>query len=455
MFPVYSLEKAAEKDHELIARYHLDESILIDNAAQGVFQAVSSFIHGRILVMAGPGNNGSDGLALVSILLDHGYKPDLFLLYEKGNEENLKRRKTLPSGIRIVSDTSGYDTVFDALFGFSFHGTADGRTLKALQDARSAATVIAVDVPSAGAIAADYTVSLMCWKDVLFEPLSRGRNGKLFFYNPGFPENELISSPYDIYLLAEDDLSLPEMKISDYKNTRGHLAVLGGSERYTGAPRLTARSAFFSGAGLVSIITDSDRIRDENPAVIITPPSSADLSSYGSLVVGPGWDSGDSGLFRKAVESGKNLVIDADALRFVPGYKLGGRAVLTPHVGEYRKLAAALGVPDGLGNADALAASLKRISMETESIIVLKASSVWITDGRRIRIYDGANPSLGVAGSGDVLSGVTGALLLSGLSPFDAAVNAVILHQKAGRKAHEEYGYYSAEELILSVGRCR
>ena len=78
-----------------------------------------------------------------------------------------------------------------------------------------------------------------------------------------------------------------------------------------------------------------------------------------------------------------------------------------------------------------------------------------ITSGDDIFIYDGANPSLGVAGSGDVLAGVIGALLAEGYSPLDAAKNGVILHQRAGRRAHEEYGYYSAEELILEVGKCR
>ena len=72
-----------------------------------------------------------------------------------------------------------------------------------------------------------------------------------------------------------------------------------------------------------------------------------------------------------------------------------------------------------------------------------------------VYIYHGANPSLGVAGSGDVLSGIIGALLAEGETPLRAAIDGVILHQKAGRNAHETYGFYSAEELILEVGKAR
>ena len=147
--------------------------------------------------------------------------------------------------------------------------------------------------------------------------------------------------------------------------------------------------------------------------------------------------------------------IDADALRFVPGHRFGWHAVLTPHVGEYRSLMRGLGLEDGLGDADSLVQSLRRASAMLEAVIVLKAASVWIADADGIYIYDGANPSLGVAGSGDVLAGIIGTLLAQGEEPLAAAMDGVILHQRAGRKAHAEYGYYPAEGLILEVGRLR
>ena len=97
--------------------------------------------------------------------------------------------------------------------------------------------------------------------------------------------------------------------------------------------------------------------------------------------------------------------------------------------------------------------SLKALSDKLECVVVLKSSTVWITDKDRVFIFDGANPSLGVAGSGDVLSGIIASLLAQGVGLLDAAINGVIIHQSAGRRAKEKYGYYSAEELIGEIVR--
>ena len=300
-------------------------------------------------------------------------------------------------------------------------------------------------LPSA---AASFTVIPGMRKAECYLPSRRAGCGIILSY----PSSD--ASPDDIYLLADSDYRAVRFSLSDYKNTRGHIAVVGGSDRYTGAPRLAARAAFFAGAGLVTIVTDSERIRDSNPAVIIAPPSS-DLSGYDAIAMGPGWGEGSPCGFRSAVSSGRNMVIDADALRFVPSHRFSHRAVLTPHLGEYRRLMADLSMDPGLDSARSLSASLRALASAAECVVVLKSSAVWITDGGTVYVYDGANPSLGVAGSGDVLSGIIAALMGAGEEPLRAAIDGVILHQRAGRKAMEDYGFYSAEELILEVGKAR
>lgn len=454
MQPILSLSEAQELDHRLIEEAGLSESALIDNAAQCVFDATRDMIHGRTLVMAGPGNNGSDGLALIPILYCHGIAADVLFLYGKGNSENLRRRAMLPEGVHIAESAAGYDTVIDALFGFSFHGEPDERTKACIASIDGDSTVISIDVPSAGLVEADVTVSLMALKDVLYHPLARGRSGRVLLRNPGFPEDELQKSPRGMYLIDDSDSTLKPIKATDYKNTRGHVAIIGGSDRYTGAPRLAARSAFFSGAGLVTIITRSEKVRDENPAVMIQAPGDG-LKRFDSIVIGPGWDEGEPDAIGKAIESGRPLVIDADGLRHVPGHRFGWRAVITPHIGEYRRLMASLSLPDGLEDAEALKSSIGKLSRTLECIVVLKSSVVWIADGETILVCDGANPSLGVAGSGDVLSGIIGALEAFGEDPWSAAKDGVLLHQRAGRNAHGRCGFYSAEELIEEVGRSR
>ena len=126
-------------------------------------------------------------------------------------------------------------------------------------------------------------------------------------------------------------------------------------------------------------------------------------------------------LFDKALSSGKAMVVDAYGLKFVPGQKFSHRAVLTTHDGEYRRMMASLSLDDGLSDPDSLHRALLHLSELLEAVVVLKASSVWIAYEGMVYIYHGANPSLGVAGSGDVLSGIIGALLAEGVMPSDSA----------------------------------
>ena len=451
MYPIATPSSAAKLDHDLIKNNGLSESALIESAALGVFNLTRSMIEEPVTVVAGPGNNGSDGIALASILHEHGYDVSILYLYEKGNDENKRRRESLSSDIPLLQSLPEKGTIYDAAFGFSFHGEPDG-TLISIAGKADAKRVISIDTPSGNIFPSAVTVSLMMLKTPLFMPSCTC--SKILTYNPGFPEAALSSSPDSIYLISDEDSTIRDFNGNDYKNTRGHVCIIGGSDRYTGAPRLSSRAAFFSGAGLVTIMTESEKIRDENPAVMIAPPSS-DFSRYSSLVIGPGWDCGNEELFDKALSSGKAMVVDADGLKFVPAHKFSHRAVLTPHVGEYRRMMASLSLDDGLSDPDSLHRALLHLSELLEAVVVLKASSVWIAYEGMVYIYHGANPSLGVAGSGDVLSGIIGALLAEGETPLRAAVDGVILHQKAGRNAHERYGFYSAEELILEVGKAR
>ena len=450
MRPVYTLAEAGEKDRELIGRYGLCEASLIDSAAMGAFRLAGSFLAGRIAIAVGPGNNGSDGIELAALLHRSGYDVSVLYLSPKGNAENMRRRKALDPAIPVVSSLAGFDTVVDALFGF---GIDPSRTeyLEVVRDIPPKAAVIALDVPAGFSLKADATVCFMAPKAEMYLPSNRGKCGEILHFNPGFPEEGLCGG--SIHLLGDDDSSIHQIGIADFKNTRGHVLAIGGSCRYPGALRLLCRSCFAVGAGLVTVLTDEKSVFTEHPSLI--PYHGSDFAGFSSIAIGPGWDEGHRDIFDMAASSARPMAIDADALRFVPGHRFGWHAVLTPHVGEYRSLMKGLGLEDGLGDADSLVQSLRRASAMLEAVIVLKAASVWIADADGIYIYDGANPSLGVAGSGDVLAGIIGTLLAQGEEPLAAAMDGVILHQRAGRKAHAEYGYYPAEGLILEVGRLR
>ncbi len=452
MLPLLTLSGASELDSTLISECALDEHSLVSNAALGAYESCLDLFRGkRVLFAAGKGNNGSDALALASLVNEVASSVSVYCHFPDGGEENMRRRRALDSSL-FVDEITDADVIVDGLFGVKCRLPLDERTENVIGRINSSpAVVIALDVPSAFLVKADYTITFMCPKKEMYLPHNRALCGKIILFNPGFPEGR-IKGYGKTFLLCESDYNPPAVPLDGYKNTRGHLLIAGGSERYPGAPLISALAAVHSGAGKVSILSTGTvraAVLSSYPSMMIADED-ASFSQYDSFVAGPGWDEGSREILERMAQSGKNYVVDADAIKLLPGLKTEGRAVITPHLGEFRRLTSLLGFDevDIIKNA-------VRTALELECVVALKGVTTIITDGSEVYIADGANPSLGVAGSGDVLSGVIGAFLASGLSPLSAAVNGVLLHQRSGRAASEEFGFYSAEELIRAIGRMR
>ena len=452
MLPLLTLSEASTLDKALIASCRLDEHALVSNAALGAYECYKEIFRGkRVLFVAGKGNNGSDALALLPLVLPVASSVAVYCHFDSGNEENEERRRALDPSL-FVFDIVESDVIVDGLFGVKCRLPLDERT-KALVDKinSSRATVVSLDCPSAFLIRADYTITFMCQKEEMYLPHNRAFCGRITLFNPGFPSSG-IAGDGRTFLLSDDDYNPPFFGLADYKNTRGHVCIAAGSDRYPGAAVMSALSVFHAGAGKVSVLS-SERVRN---AVLSSYPSvmcadeTTDFSLFDSFVVGPGWDAGSRKILEKVNGSGKNFVVDADGIKLLPGLRCGWRAVITPHLGEFGRLLSLLSIDEG-----SLIGNVKKVATLLECIVVLKGVTVIISDGERVYFCDGANPSLGVAGSGDVLSGVIGAFLAHGDNPLSAAMNGVLLHQRSGRKAHEEYGFYSAEDLIRTIGRER
>lgn len=452
MLPLLTLSRASELDSTLISECALDEHSLVSNAALGAYESCIDLFRGkRVLFVAGKGNNGSDALALASLVTKVASSVSVYCHFPGGGEENMRRRSALDSSL-FVDTVTGADVIVDGLFGVKCRLPLDERTEAVIRAINSSgACVISLDVPSAFRVEADYTVSFMCPKMEMYLPRNRAACGKIILFNPGFPA-ERIKGDGKTFLLTDGDYNPPAIPLDGYKNTRGHVCIAGGSERYPGAPVISALAAFHSGAGKVTVL-GSETVRK---TVLSSYPSlmcadeNVDMSRFDSFVAGPGWDEGSEKILERISQSGKNYVVDADAIKLLPSLKAGGRAVITPHIGEFRRLVSLLGFDE-----DDIIKNAVRTALEFECVVVLKGVTTVITDGSSLYVYDGANPSLGVAGSGDVLSGVIGAFLASGLPPLDAALDGVLLHQRSGRAAAEEYGFYSAEDLIREIGRKR
>jgi NAD(P)H-hydrate epimerase len=169
--------------------------------------------------------------------------------------------------------------------------------------------------------------------------------------------------------------------------------------------------------------------------------------------VGPGWGlaPGRAEWLARLLELGLPGVLDADGITLLaglPGARLSGRWVLTPHPGEFSRLA---GVEVSELLADPLP-PLQAMSAKLDAVILLKGHCSYVAspDGR-YWVLDGMNPALATGGSGDVLAGVVGGLLAGGLPPLAAARLGAFLHAQAGEQAYRERGYFLAEDLLPYV----
>jgi ADP-dependent NAD(P)H-hydrate dehydratase / NAD(P)H-hydrate epimerase len=258
---------------------------------------------------------------------------------------------------------------------------------------------------------------------------------------------------------------LPERSTRAHKGTFGSVLVVGGSLEYGGAPVLAAIGAARAGAGLVCVATAATiaervagfapeltwLILDEEAPGLISPQGwrqvAAESARYDAAVVGPGLGrQGGTRRRARAFVAGVSIpaVVDADGLNALAESRtwwrgLRSRLVLTPHPVEFARLRGASDPPDD-DDAEREAAA-RAAATEWQQVVVLKGPGTVVAapDGEPRR-SDVATPALATAGSGDVLGGVIGAMLASGLEPFAAAVVGVALHGAAGLLAEDRIG---------------
>ena len=256
--------------------------------------------------------------------------------------------------------------------------------------------------------------------------------------------------------------TIPRRGRESTKFAAGSVLVCGGSTGLTGAPSMASEAAIRAGAGYVTAFVPASlnlifEVRLLEPMTVPLPDTDGSLEPVGAaavlaradrsgaLVLGPGIGRTDGAfeLVRHlAREVGIPLLLDADGLNAHAGRlgALAGRgapSVLTPHAGELARLLES--------NSDAIdarrLASVRAASAAAQAIVVLKGDDTLVAqpDGR-VAVSRGGAPALATAGTGDVLSGVTGAYLSKGMDPFAAACAAVLVHAGAGRLAARRIG---------------
>lgn len=238
---------------------------------------------------------------------------------------------------------------------------------------------------------------------------------------------EVGAAPIEALQPADVAALLPRPGPVSHKYTRGVVGIRAGSAAYPGAGALSVDGAACGLAGMVRYDGDPavlDLVRARHPEVV-------GPGRVQAWVVGSGSDVGAGQAVRDSLVDDVPLVVDADALAFADQVR-GRGAVLTPHAGE---LARMLGADRAAIEAEPLGFAL-RAAREYDAVVLLKGRHTVIAEpGGRVRVTMSGTPWLATAGAGDVLGGLVGALLASGLSPFDAASVGSWLHGAAAVRA--------------------
>jgi hydroxyethylthiazole kinase-like uncharacterized protein yjeF len=419
---------------------------LMEAAGRAVARAVQRHIgRCRVLVLAGPGNNGGDGYVVARLLAQEGWPVRLAALAPPRGGSDAARAARLWSGGVVpfsAAEARRADVVIDAVFGAGLTRPVDGLVAETLQAARR---VVAVDVPSGldGATGlalgyapvADLTVTFFRLKPGHLLLPGRALCGHIELADIGIPDAVLASIAPATLASLPALWRLPRLTPDSHKYTRGHVTVIGGAAM-TGAARLAAESARRAGAGMVTIAAQgaADIYRSGEPGVLV---SEADIDTLledkrrAVWVCGPGLGEAAARACFPALIAAKRIVVgDADVFSAFAGNPdaLRGAAVLTPHAGEFARVFGAP-VKDRLSAARDAAA-------RTGAVVLLKGADTIIAapDGRAA-INLSAPPWLATAGAGDVLSGIIAGLLAQGMPAWEAAAAGAYLHGRAAEIA--------------------
>jgi ADP-dependent NAD(P)H-hydrate dehydratase / NAD(P)H-hydrate epimerase len=449
----------------------LQESELMSRAAAGLAKIATHRLGGaggrRVVAIVGAGNNGGDALYAIAALARDGAVAVVLKVAQSVHGGGLHAARE--EGVLVldaigisgdsasmVSDSLGQaDLVIDGIVGIGGRPGLSPQIEGLLHEVSDTAYVLAVDLPSGadpdGEIAnpscvfADETVTFIAAKPVHLLPATEPAVGRLTILDIGVK----VGREPVVERITRDDVARlwPQPGPGDDKYSRGVLGIVAGGEKYTGAALLAVISAVCSGAGMVRYVgpsTPTMLIRAQVPEAVIGE------GQVQAWLIGPGLDVGDeSGLGRaqraaaqSAMDSGLPCVVDAGGLDLITGPRRTP-TLLTPHAGELAALLSRLeGSPD-VDRAAVTSAPLphaRRLAHLTNSTVLLKGATTLVvcagSSGQPVRSQADAPSWLATAGSGDVLAGLAGTLLASGLSPLDSGSLAALVHGLAGEASN-------------------
>ncbi len=463
--------------------------------AQAIWERVAPL---PVVVLAGPGNNGGDGLVAAAELADDGWEVQVFT-WKRALDQDPLAQALVDRGVPLlrVEDDPDLATLtawlaeagvaVDALLGTGLSRPLAGdvtRVLAAVQAARERAEppfVVAVDVPSGlntdsgaldpHAVPAHVTVTFGFPKLGQVRFPGAAAVGELVIDDIGIPRS-LATGALHLAVAPEVAALLPPRPLASHKGSFGKVLVIAGSAQYTGAAYLASAAAYRAGCGLVtaavpaaiqptiaSLMPEATFLPLPDASGVLAPAAvpilTAAWGDYDAILLGPGltatapaqdfltallphlaaWVAG-------AGDDGPRLVVDADGLNLLarrPDWPaaLPAHSVLTPHPGEMARLR---GTDIATVNADRVAMAREAAAGWGHVVVLKGAFTVIAAPDGRVTVNPFATSALAKAGTGDVLAGLVVGLMAQGLAPFEAAVLGAWVHGQAGQIAAATHG---------------
>jgi NAD(P)H-hydrate epimerase len=463
MKAVCTTSEARGLDRRLIDELGVPGVALMETAGRGLADVVrrrfSEEARRGVVVVCGSGNNGGDGYVAARWLKSWGFPVRTWSTSESSSgDAAVFRQAAAAAGVLSVDGIGGAGLIVDALLGTGLQRPVGGALAEIVARIDThPAPVVAADLPTGldadtGAVLGE---GLTAACTVTFGALKRGllcgegptRAGHVEVVELGLDALDLEA---DAELPEASDLLplLPRRGASDHKGRAGHLLVVAGSTAMAGAAALTCRGALAGGVGLVTLCTSRGalaRLGGLPPEVMVVvagegdsvdPGALPETDRYTALAVGPGLGGGaplsadlERALAALWADAVVPAVYDADALVATHGLP-GGDRVITPHPGEAGRM---LRCSASAIEADRFTAVSRLCG--TRRVALLKGRYTLVASpGEPTSVNPSGHPCLATGGSGDVLTGLIGALLARGLPARDAARLGAWLHGAAGER---------------------
>jgi len=474
----------ASIDKKTIEEIGIPSLVLMENASKGVFQAIKKHFPEirRVLVVAGKGNNGGDGIALARHMHLNGYDVSLFLAFGevKGDAkvqlEILKRIGLEP--LKEKPNFKGYDLIIDAIFGTGFQPPVKGSVANLIEKINSSGVpVVAVDLPSGisadtgevfePSVNANLTVTFQFPKICHYLFPAAKKCGKVEVVDISIPQ--FLAKDIKRNLLLKEELKPYRREEDTYKTREGSILLVGGSRGKTSAVVMSAKAATRAGAGLVTVgvpkeldpifetllieemslpLSGTDRL-----SVFCVKEILEHKDRFHALGIGMGMDRYEEGqdiVIELLEKWEKPILMDADGINnladygdYTPLRERNIPAVLTPHIGEFSRLTGYDTKTITYNQIDVA----QEFSEKNNCYLVLKGARTVIStpDGRAYLFTEGT-PALAKGGTGDVLAGILTTLIVK-MDIEEALKLGVYLHGTAGRIAESELHRESVKAL--------